>query len=218
MIFRSFMRLLTYLNHNRGRPTLARPDPEFTPYPSPLSTADPDLYLRVRRKPELQPIPGGHMKVIGPAGLAATLVFLAACAPAQEQAMTQAEYREAIEEVNARFVEAAVAGDGAALTALYTSDAIVLPPNMEPVRGQEAIRGFWSEMFSMGAPDLRLTTMEVMGSGDFAYEVGRYSIEMSMEGSPVSDTGNYLVVWRRTADGWKLHADMWNSDQPAEGM
>ena len=159
------------------------------------------------------------MKLVGSAvPVLATALLFAACAPPQEQAMTQADYRQAVEEVNARFMEAAGAGDAAALTALYTSDAYIMPPNMEMIQGQEAIRGLWNDMFSMGAPNLRLTTVDVMGSGDLAYEVGSYSIEMSMEGSPVSETGNYLVVWRRTADGWKLHADMWNSDQPAEGM
>ena len=48
---------------------------------------------------------------------------------------------------------------------------------------------------------------------DTAAEVGRYVLAMA-DGTEV-DRGKYIVLWRHTEDGWKLHRDIFNSDLPA---
>jgi ketosteroid isomerase-like protein len=38
-------------------------------------------------------------------------------------------------------------------------------------------------------------------------------------GTEIADTGKYLVVWRRQADGgWLIHADVANSDNAPHGV
>ncbi|MDF2780320.1 MAG: hypothetical protein K0S96_124, partial [Geminicoccaceae bacterium] len=53
------------------------------------------------------------------------------------------DVRQAIEQVNARFVEAFKAGDAATIASLYTEIAKVLPPDGTEVAGREAIQNLW---------------------------------------------------------------------------
>ena len=40
---------------------------------------------------------------------------------------------------------------------------------------------------------------------------------MSPGGEPLTDTGKYVVVWRKIDGKWKAAADIFNSDLPASG-
>ena len=131
--------------------------------------------------------------------------------------MVQQAVRSAIEGTNAQFVAAANRGDTAAVAALYTADAVVLPPNAEMVRGRQAIRGFFDALIQqMGVPRLTLDTIQVDEVGDTACEVGAYTMKLQPPGGEaVSDSGKYVVVWKRQSDGsWKLAVDIWNTNAP----
>ena len=131
--------------------------------------------------------------------------------------MVQQAVRNRIEETNAQFSAAASRGDTAAVAALYTDDAVVLPPNAPMVRGRQAIKGFFDALTEqMGVPQLTLETIQVDEVGDTACEVGAYSMRLQPPGGePVSDGGKYVVVWKRQSDdSWKLAVDIWNTNSP----
>ena len=123
------------------------------------------------------------------------------------------EVQTAIEAANAKFSEAFARGDAKALASMYTSDAIVFPPDSEMIRGNEAIGDFWKAARNGGVREVALTTVEVGQSGDVAYEVGKVSLTVQAHGNePTTAGAKYVVVWKRQADGsWKLHRDIWNS-------
>ncbi|UCC49155.1 MAG: SgcJ/EcaC family oxidoreductase, partial [Gemmatimonadota bacterium] len=132
-------------------------------------------------------------------------------------ALDRTQLQEAIEAVNAQFMEAVRAGDAAAVAALYTDDAILLPPEAEIVQGLAALQEIWAADFADGGFTLNLTTVSVDGAGEFAYEIGTWSMPTGEGEGGAVEQGKYLVVWKRGADGsWKLHADIWNSSSPAE--
>ncbi len=144
-----------------------------------------------------------------------SLLGLLACSAPQPQ-MDMAQVRKAIEEMDAKFSGAFNAGDAATLAAMYTEDAIVMPPNHERVQGTSAIQEVFSGFMSMGVTNLTLTADDVMAAGDLVLETGNYSI--SLPGG-VQDSGKFLVVWKKAADGsWKLYRDIWNSSLPLPGM
>jgi uncharacterized protein (TIGR02246 family) len=131
--------------------------------------------------------------------------------------LDRAQLREAIEAVNAQAMEAMRAGDAAAASALYTDDATVLPPGADMVQGLDAVREYWVAGFAEGGFTLNLNTVSVDGAGEFAYEIGTWSMPTGEGEGGAVEQGKYLVVWKRGADGsWKLHADIWNSSSPAE--
>ncbi len=57
--------------------------------------------------------------------------------------------------------------------------------------------------------------IEVAVSGDLAYDRGTYELSMDTPQGRISDHGKYMAVWKKTAEGWKVVADIMNSDLPA---
>lgn len=158
------------------------------------------------------------MKYLTYAALFVPGLSLALLSCAKPERMDIASVRKAIEAGNAKWVEAFNRGDTAGVAASYTDDATLLPPNNEMIQGRQGIQKFWSGAIEMGLKDASLTTVDVGGSGDTAYEIGKYTLKIQAAGQEgVTDSGKYLVVWQRQANGtWKLHADIWNSSLPWE--
>ncbi len=126
------------------------------------------------------------------------------------------EVRKAIMKANAKLTSEVRKGNAAGAAALYTEDAILLPPNSERVQGRKGIETFWAGTITqLGLKDGILTTEELIGSGDTYTEIGSYTMKIQPPGQKLlEDKGKYSVVWKMTADGWKLHRDMWNSSLP----
>lgn len=142
------------------------------------------------------------------------VVLLLAMSPAVLAQPADAD-EDAIQRVNERFMNAFAAGDADAVVSLYTDDAQFIAPGMAPLEGHGAIHQFLSGAIGSGVDRLELETSEIEVVGDTAYEVGTY--EMSA-GEQTADRGNYMVIWRRGADGeWRLHRDMINSTMPSDG-
>jgi uncharacterized protein (TIGR02246 family) len=142
----------------------------------------------------------------------ATLASLALVVPALA---AEPDVRRAIEQRNAEFAAGVARGDAAALAGMYTSDAMVLPPNGEVTRGHAAIEVFWRQALASGVRRMTLTTLEAEAHGDTAYEVGTYA--MSGDADREIDRGKYVVVWRRDRGRWQLHRDIWNTSVPPPG-
>jgi uncharacterized protein (TIGR02246 family) len=145
--------------------------------------------------------------------LASCLASIAlACAESTPPAPTLEEVRGAIETQNRAFGEAVHAGDTASIGAMYTEDGAVLPPNAEKVSGRSAIAEFWGSALAGGVAGVVLTTEEVAYvGGEVATEVG--SAVLSAKDGSVVDESKYLVLWKQTPDGWRMHRDIWNSSR-----
>ena len=144
--------------------------------------------------------------------LSAVLLSLASLSPRAQGT----DVRAAIEAANAKVGAAWGKKDAAAVTALYTANATLLPPNVARVTGSEAILEFWKAALAAAPPAAKLTSTEVEAHGDTAHEVGTY--QMFASDGKVVDTGKYVVVWKREGGQWKLHRDMWSSDMPPASM
>jgi predicted Zn-dependent protease len=109
------------------------------------------------------------------------------------------------------FSEALGRRDAAAVAALYTPTAQLLPAGSGPVEGTTAIQRFWAAVQQQGvtAADVRTVEFYPGANGTTATEVGRYRL---LAGERVVDEGKYLVVWQRTSAGWRMHRDMRTSD------
>src|ERR1700761_6254556 len=110
--------------------------------------------------------------------------------------------KASIEAANGQFSAAAAKGDGAALAALYSPDAQVMPAGSEPIRGAEAIQKFWQGALDSGISAIGLKTVEVFGHGPTATEVGEY--ELRDKAGKILDHGKYIVVWQLAGGKWKL--------------
>src|ERR1051325_874141 len=125
--------------------------------------------------------------------------------------------RKAIEAGNAKFSEALAKGHAKALTALYTADAYVMPPNLPSVHGSAKVLELWEGFIKQGAKGVVLTTEDVDAAGNLAAEAGSFVFTVQPEGKPEAKlTGKYVVVWKRDKGGWKLHRDIWNANAEAK--
>ena len=112
---------------------------------------------------------------------------------------------------NERFKQAVRNADSATLPSLYTRDGQVLPPNGEAVSGDEAIAEFWQGVFDNGITEARPVTHEVIPMGEYALEVGEFSV---LSHDKLVDRGKIMVLWKQDDGAWKMHRDTWNSSVP----
>jgi ketosteroid isomerase-like protein len=82
------------------------------------------------------------------------------------------------------------------------------------VEGKAGARAFWAgAMQQLGLRRAKLEVIDVEGSGDLAYEIGRFTLTFQPPGADaVTAEGKYTVIWKHVGDEWKIHVDMWNSD------
>ena len=115
--------------------------------------------------------------------------------------------RKAVEATVNRYVEATNKGDADALAQLYEDDAVLLPPDHQPIEGRTAIGEFWRQGTDEG---LEVTTLRLDVQGGIGYLVGQYTLPETDE--EPADSGKTVMCLKRQQDGsWKVTADIWNS-------
>jgi uncharacterized protein (TIGR02246 family) len=144
--------------------------------------------------------------------LAVGLVALALAFPLPAFAQTgEADLRAQIEKVDRAWEKANNAGDAAALTALYTKDARVMPPGADAASGTKAIQALFAADVAQGAK-MALTQKDVTGFGDYALETGTF-VATSKDGKHL-DHGSFMTFLKKVDGGWKIYRDTWNSSMP----
>jgi uncharacterized protein (TIGR02246 family) len=114
--------------------------------------------------------------------------------------------------VNQRFMALYAAGDVAGFSRLYTEDAIVMLPGAEAITGRAGAEKFLEGAKARSVARVKLTTLELEVFGDTAWERG--SAEAEYADGRIAARNKYIVIWKRTNEGWQLHRDIMNSDLP----
>ena len=144
----------------------------------------------------------------GPAGSPAAAAASPAAAPVSASAApspASVKLPADLDRVLRDYEKAWIAGDTAALAALFTSDGYALPNGQPPAAGAEAIRAAYQR--NAGSP-LSLRALHYVQYGDMAYIIGGYG---GGAGNP--DFGKFVLVLRRAGDGsWRIAADMDNAN------
>ncbi|HVK96670.1 MAG TPA: DUF4440 domain-containing protein, partial [Flavisolibacter sp.] len=122
--------------------------------------------------------------------------------------------RATINDMNEQFMQALKNKDSAAIAAMYSSDAWIMPPNSEAVKGND-IAAFWGGIFRMGIADVKFDIQDVTVDGNLAAETSTFEL-LDSTGKTL-DKGKYVVVWKKENGQWKLYRDIFNSNMPAPG-
>jgi uncharacterized protein (TIGR02246 family) len=123
-----------------------------------------------------------------------------------------AQTKAAIQKLDDQWAYAFNTGDAAAVAAMYTSDAYVLPAGGPMIHDHEAItKLFQGAMADM--QDLKCTALDVKPlGGNAAREIGTCSFMTKKP--PLKDVEiKYAVVWQKEGGKWKLLQDIWNTDK-----
>lgn len=117
---------------------------------------------------------------------------------------------------------AALAAEGRDIDAIlsyWTDDAVVLPPDLPPVQGKEALREY--VLGSLEVPGFSITWSSddavVSPEGNLAYLAGTNTVTVNApDGNPMTIKGRVVTIWRRDPDGeWRCAVDIWNSGPAA---
>jgi ketosteroid isomerase-like protein len=114
------------------------------------------------------------------------------------------------------FVAAVNSGDATAVTAVYASDASLLPPNLPVQRGRAAIRTFWGGLLDAYTVTFEISPDILEGRGDLAYEMGHYrftAVPKAKSAPGIADEGKFVDILKKQPDGtWKYAVDIYNSN------
>lgn len=161
--------------------------------------------------------------------LTATALLISSCdtgkenangrSPKAEERATSTADEEAIRQQVARWLQLIESKDAAAIAKMYTEDGAVMPPNATIGKGRTGIQRTWASMMSTPGFELTFAPEQIIlsASGDMALDRGTYRLAIAPSGKAQSDTGKYVVVWRKVGGEWKAAADIFNSDLPAAG-
>ncbi len=115
---------------------------------------------------------------------------------------------------NAAMMAAFIAQDVNTLGQMYTSDGRFMLPNAPVAEGQDAVSGAFGAMINAGLKELRLASQSVKDFGNYAVELGAYSLHV--DGGMQVDKGHYQVLWQRQNDSWLISQDIVTSSEPQQ--
>jgi uncharacterized protein (TIGR02246 family) len=126
--------------------------------------------------------------------------------------------REEVDKANKALATGLAEGNAEAMAALYTDNAIIMPPHADLMQSRAAVQQCWQGALDMGCEQVTLDTVELLEYGDCAVEIGQYVLTIRpAEGEPIVDKGKYLVTWKQEDGTWKLDRDIWNTSLPPAG-
>jgi uncharacterized protein (TIGR02246 family) len=147
-------------------------------------------------------------------------VLVCVALPSQSLRAQSPDAAAEISRITDAYVKASLAADVKAIAALYTDDAVEMPPNQPMVKGRAAIEQYYTKQFGGTArlQSFTLTHIESKASGDIGYDVGTYRQTITDGQHPMNDTGKYTVVIKRTGGTWKVAYAIYNSDTQSVAM
>jgi ketosteroid isomerase-like protein len=116
-------------------------------------------------------------------------------------------------QINQEWVTGYNTGKSTELTKLYTSTAVLVPPDAKaPISGDKAIDGYFQQMFK--GPKLEnfaIDTTNVKMINDAAFTAqGTWSADIGKQHA----AGLWMDVVQKEGSDWKIGADTWNMPPP----
>lgn len=122
-----------------------------------------------------------------------------------------AAVRRAIDAQNQAWAEATRAGDAAAIARIFADSGVELSLRAGKTwKGRAAVQELFTQIYqNPHATEAVVQTDQVILDGPTAIEYGHYRFTYPpKDGQPQVDSGHYVVVWRKQADGtWRILLD-----------
>jgi uncharacterized protein (TIGR02246 family) len=116
------------------------------------------------------------------------------------------------------YAAAVTAADRAGFAAALTEDIVFSPPDQSAVVGRAAVEKWAAQsLFDPFAVRMTFQIDELEASGPWAWARGHFTNHMTPAsgGAPITASGDFLNVFRRSADGsWKFARVSFNYDAP----
>ena len=119
--------------------------------------------------------------------------------------------RAIIAKQNTQFGDAHIAGDVAAIDAMFTPDARSYPPGAPAAIGIDAIHALTVDFLEVGVTQFREETAAFYGNAEYVVDEGSYLLTY---GGGITERGKYVNVWKQTNGQWRIQSNIWNTDAP----
>jgi len=144
------------------------------------------------------------------------------CQQQEEQAAKEAKSAvdvkadiAAINKVYDQYAAGFSAGDPDLFISIWINNGVRMEPDMLAIVGKEQIRARMQSIFDLYKLKMTIDVEEVEVFGDWAFSRGiyKYTWTPRKEGEPGANTGKYLTILQRQADGsWKFARDCFNNN------
>ena len=126
------------------------------------------------------------------------------------------EPKKSIATSNARYFQSFEKNDSSIFIDSYAEDACILAPNAPPACGRKAIAGFFRAAWrDYGLRNGKFITTNVYGDGkEYVTEEGIW--QSGNAKGELFDDGKFLVLWKKTSNGWKMFRDSFSSNRPSK--
>jgi ketosteroid isomerase-like protein len=123
------------------------------------------------------------------------------------------EAKKAIAASNDIYFQAFAKGDSSLFIDRYAKDCWIMPPNAPALCGVDAPLAFFKTAYNkFGLRNGKFITIDVFGDGvEFVTEVGFW--QSFDANNKLFGNGKFLVLWKKTPDGWKMFRDSFSSDR-----
>jgi uncharacterized protein (TIGR02246 family) len=140
-------------------------------------------------------------------------VLTAACSSGNPGPTFDTADQDKIKAVIQQLTEAFNAKDAKKAAALYTPEAVVMPPNKTLSRGRNFVEQYYTGRFAEGATDLTLTPGEVKGQGNLGVAIGDYRLTLApAQGPQRRDRGKFVWIFREQNNVWMIDTVIFSSD------
>jgi ketosteroid isomerase-like protein len=122
------------------------------------------------------------------------------------------EAKKAIAASNEIYFQSFVRNDSSIFIARYAKDACIMAPNSLALCGREAAAEFFRSAYrDYGMRNGKFITTSVYGDGkEYVTEEGLWQ-SFDSHGR-MFDDGKFLVLWKKTPEGWKMFRDSFSSN------
>ena len=157
-------------------------------------------------------------------GAGAVVALAVACQPQTPDSSTEAAaldttaIRASIDSLAANVMRAEEAGDAELFATTWATDGIMALPGKPPLHGRDSIVAYFRRRPPLppGAKmTIHPTELQIL-SPHWAYVFGVDSLTFTPQGanSPVHETSTFLVVLRKTSEGWQSYREVLSANQP----
>jgi len=145
-----------------------------------------------------------------------TLALTVVCSAVFAQKDPLADARRAIAESNAVYFESFTKNDASIFINRYAKDACILAPNTPMMCGPDAVANFFKTAYTdIGLRGGKFTTTAIYGDGNEFVTEERLWQSFDANGK-LFDDGKFLVLWKKTPEGWKMFRDSFSSNRSGQ--
>jgi len=123
------------------------------------------------------------------------------------------EAKKKIASSNENYFQAFTKKDVSKFTTLYALDCWIMAPNVPTPCGPDAAGDYFQMAYNkIGIRNGKIISIDIYGiSNDIVAEIGFWRIYNA--GNIAVDDGKFIVLWKKTAEGWKRWRDSFSSNR-----